>query len=488
MNNREWFKNQSILVARAGQGLKLVNLKSNRVCCLDPEQATVWLNWNERTSSIEETFLNKLVEGEFVIGKERIREEHIINKPDGLGQIVPGIAGKNIRWNEETPDLYILFNSAVSKKEPPVLILGPLGSMCWKGIINGHTINRICEAVNKAFGNSNKVAAILKRLADCGFIKKIDCIESVNAGDSDINEISVQDLLTHIPHLNVPWYCSWEICSACNLRCRHCYLPDYSNIGVSTEAALEVSQHLIDSGVFHVIIMGGEPLLRKDIEIIAEKLRDGGIYVSIITNGQLLSEERAKSLAASGVGMVFISFDGFNPEVHEMIRGKGTFIKSMEAVKNAQKAGIPRVAVSWAINSSNVGEFQKLPEFLNSIEVSECYLEVFRQTGLSGSQAPFKPISVKEVGMIKQFIKNWAKKYPHQYISFTTQCLCGRNRMKVGDNGDAFVCPFLNESIGNVFETPVINLWRSIEHCIPPKGPAGYCRSVRELYLLHMYG
>ncbi|MCT4686734.1 radical SAM/SPASM domain-containing protein [Vallitalea sp.] len=481
---KRWFKVGGILVARNHKGIKLVIPKTKQICKLNEEQADIWLNRMEELEKLDKELSMSLSNNGFIVSE--VENKKSIETKSG---IIPQVKNVNIRWNIESKELYILLNSDHYITKNPIMILDNYGSLCWQGIIEGLSINLICEKLENTFGSSTLIFAYLKKFIIGGFIEDIEnlCDWSI-VSEHDAWEFDATELLSNVSHLATPWYCSWEICSACNLRCKHCYLPEYDHMGLETEKALEVAHQLIISKIYNVIIMGGEPLMRDDIELIVKKLRNNGVYVGIITNGQLLSKQRTKKLAEAGLGMIYVSFDGFTKEIHENIRGKDTFYNCMQAIRNAKDCKIPSVAVSWSVNSSNVNEYQKLPEFLKKLGVTECYLEVFKETGLAGSKAPFDPITIKEVTMIKHAISDWKIRYPDLNIVFNSQCLCGRSRMKLDAAGDAYICPFLTESFGNIFNTPLLELWHNIEESIPEKGPAGYCRTVRELYLMHMYG
>src|SRR6185503_6233176 len=101
------------------------------------------------------------------------------------------------------------------------------------------------------------------------------------------------DVQFQIVQTSVPWYCLWELWRVCDLRCKVCYQPDFVEPGLTRLQAAEVGQSLIDSGIFYVCLLGGEALLRSDLEEVIALLRANGVFVKIITNGQRLSFERA---------------------------------------------------------------------------------------------------------------------------------------------------------------------------------------------------
>ena len=86
--------------------------------------------------------------------------------------------------------------------------------------------------------------------------------------------------------------------------------------------------------------VGGEPLMRTDLEQLIRHAVDWGFDTSFNTNAWLVTPSRAESIADSNVGLVYISLDGFSTETVDISRGKeGSFEKL--------QAGCKIVAGEW---------------------------------------------------------------------------------------------------------------------------------------------
>jgi len=74
--------------------------------------------------------------------------------------------------------------------------------------------------------------------------------------------------------------------SGCNLRCRWCDTPYTSWVpeGERRPVAVLVSE-AVDSGLRHVVVTGGEPLLQRSIGELTHALRGGGLHVTVETSG-----------------------------------------------------------------------------------------------------------------------------------------------------------------------------------------------------------
>ena len=133
----------------------------------------------------------------------------------------------------------------------------------------------------------------------------------------------------------------WIVTGKCNLACKHCYATPYRGEGeLPTDTVVTVLREAVEAGVEHVHFTGGEPLLRKDMLVILREAVGLGLSVSVFTNATLLNEGIAKELSALGV-KVFTSLDGPSRDVHEAIRGGGSWEALMRGVKLLREAGIP---------------------------------------------------------------------------------------------------------------------------------------------------
>lgn len=131
---------------------------------------------------------------------------------------------------------------------------------------------------------------------------------------------------------------SWIVTNRCNLRCVYCGCPDVKTRELKTEQALDVIDELATLGTAQVHITGGEPLVRKDIDQLIQRLRYHAIRVTLTTNGTLVPR-RIRSLR--GCWQVSMSLDG-PPSVHDQNRATGQVDEVLEALRLLKDEGIPR--------------------------------------------------------------------------------------------------------------------------------------------------
>ena len=82
-----------------------------------------------------------------------------------------------------------------------------------------------------------------------------------------------------------------------------------------------------------VIITGGEPLMREDLEECGKAIYDKGFPWGMVTNGLYMTRERFRRLLASGLHTATVSLDGFAAD-HNWMRGNPqSFERAVEAIK-----------------------------------------------------------------------------------------------------------------------------------------------------------
>ena len=163
----------------------------------------------------------------------------------------------------------------------------------------------------------------------------------------------------------------------CNLNCRSCWRQNYSEEELEEKFSDEMSDErllkLIDEAaeldVREVIFVGGgEPLSREIVPKLIEKIKDYGMEGDLVTNGTLVTKEKARLLVNSGWNRIKFSVDGPDPEVHDDLRGKeGAFAKTIDNIKyisqlrEEKDAEYPKLYFNTVVSKRN---YDKLPEMV----------------------------------------------------------------------------------------------------------------------------
>lgn len=120
------------------------------------------------------------------------------------------------------------------------------------------------------------------------------------------------------PHLEQLF---WESTLRCNARCRHCgsdCVASEVHPDMPAEDFLRVLDEQVTPNVdphqVLIVISGGEPLMRKDLEQVGQQIYDRGYPWGFVTNGIALTEKRFRALRGAGLSSMSISFDGLEDD------------------------------------------------------------------------------------------------------------------------------------------------------------------------------
>ncbi len=166
-----------------------------------------------------------------------------------------------------------------------------------------------------------------------------------------------------------PFLVAFNLTRRCNLRCAHCYLdagtrrdggPDELTTGEVAQILDEIAA-LGDETM--IVLTGGEPLLRPDIEAIARHASGLGLMTVIGTNGLMLTEARVAALMDAGVRAVGISVDSLDPAHHDGFRGApGAWAKTLAGIDACRRAGL-MFQIHFSVTDDNAHELDAMIEF-----------------------------------------------------------------------------------------------------------------------------
>ncbi len=129
-----------------------------------------------------------------------------------------------------------------------------------------------------------------------------------------------------------------EVTGRCNLACRHCFACSQTD-ELSTEQWVTIIKQLPSVNARKIILTGGEPLLRKDLEVLIATAVDLGIGVDLNTNMSALTPSRATHLWEAGLREMSVSIDG-PKEYHDWFRKRtGDFERVIRGIQLATQTG-----------------------------------------------------------------------------------------------------------------------------------------------------
>jgi GTP 3',8-cyclase len=155
-------------------------------------------------------------------------------------------------------------------------------------------------------------------------------------------------------------YLRISVTDRCNLRCTYCMpeegvdLLQHNDI-LSFEEILEIVKVSVDLGISKIRITGGEPLVRKGIEILIEKIASiKGIKDLALTTNGILLKQKALLLKNAGLNRVNVSLDTLDKEKYKAITRGGEVFQVVEGIEAAISVGLSPIKLNCVVfHSSN---------------------------------------------------------------------------------------------------------------------------------------
>lgn len=126
-------------------------------------------------------------------------------------------------------------------------------------------------------------------------------------------------------------YLRVSLTELCNLRCTYCMpaegiqLSPKSHI-MTYDEVFTIAKIFVDQGVTKIRLTGGEPLVRRDADVILKKLATLSVELSITTNAVIV-DRFIETLKACNIKNINVSLDSLNAEKFEEITRRNDFEK-----------------------------------------------------------------------------------------------------------------------------------------------------------------
>ena len=265
-----------------------------------------------------------------------------------------------------------------------------------------------------------------------------------------------------------------SVTDRCNFRCRYCmpaevFGPDYAFLPSEKILNFDEIERLVkifvSLGVKKVRITGGEPLLRRDLPDLIERIHriDGVEDIALTTNGMLL-KKYAHSLAQAGLARVSVSLDSLDEErFYEMNGYRGKVTKVLEGIEKAAEAGL-KVKINMVVQKGkNDQDIVTLAQYFKEKQHILRYIE-YMDVGNSNGWRLDDVVSKKDIldrvhqfSPLKLVDPNYkgevATRYQYQdnqgeigIISSVTESFCSTcSRARISAEGKLFTCLFATE-------------------------------------------
>lgn len=279
----------------------------------------------------------------------------------------------------------------------------------------------------------------------------------------------------------------WECTLRCNLHCKHCG-SDCKRMTEVKDMPAEDFLRVIDSITPHVnpnevsiVITGGEPLMREDLEDVGLELYRRGYPWGMVSNGLYLTPQRLQRLMAAGLHSITISLDG-SVEDHNWMRGHpNSYARAMEAIKMLVHEPELTWDVVTCVNRRNYPYLEELKTSLYKIGVRHWRLFSIFPVGRAMLHPEFQLTDEEFTGMM-EFIKR-TRKVGKMRVSYGCEGFLGGYEGEVRDNffscnaglsvasiladGSISACPSIRSDFnqGNIYQDDFMEVW---EHRFQP--------------------
>lgn len=244
----------------------------------------------------------------------------------------------------------------------------------------------------------------------------------------------------------------------CNLTCGHCSAgvlkKDQKPLDLNDYRKIVEQAEILDNLSFN--ITGGEPLMWKGLDGLIPILKPDRHYISIQTNGMLLSDRRAKELADLGVNCITTSLDSPYRVAHNRFRGSDrSYDAVIDAVRHAKKAGM-QVLVGTTVTRENV----RSRELLDTIRLVNGLgaICLFNLAVPCGNWAGHDRVILEEED--RAFLTDLLRRYPatstdHEPGRNARGCPAATEKVYITADGEVLPCPFIHVTFGNVRQEPL---------------------------------
>ena len=302
-----------------------------------------------------------------------------------------------------------------------------------------------------------------------------------------------------IPH---HFQVQWHITERCNLRCGHCYQNSFERADPPLDVLRSILQQIVEAvDIFsrerqrkipaRITLTGGEPFLHSDFfELLDAVAKLRRFRWAILTNGTLIDRQMVLRLKRYKPDYVQVSLDG-TKQTHETLRGQGSFEPAVEGIRQLVRAG-SRTIISFTASRLNVADFPAVAQLGAELGVQRVWADRLipnshEQQGLSLSPEETRSFfetmrelrqSLRE-SLWGSFLRRASRMLlgthgctevaMNRALQFLIgggeiyRCPAGRSLVAVLPDGTLVPCRRLPIPVGNLLDTPLIELYRSSE-------------------------
>lgn len=264
-----------------------------------------------------------------------------------------------------------------------------------------------------------------------------------------------------------------SVTDRCNFRCIYCmpksvFDKDYPYLARSALLSFEeierIARLFVAHGVNKLRITGGEPLLRKNVEQLIERLARLPVEITLTTNGVLLPQ-KARALRDAGLSRVTVSLDAMDDPTFRLMNDVDVPVgQVLDGIEAAHAAGLTPLKINMVVKRGTndhaivpmARHFRGSGHIVRFIE----FMDVGSSNGwkmdevLSSSdviarinaEMPLEPIDPNYPGEVAQRWRHTDGSGEIGVISSVTQAFCSScTRARLSTEGKVYTCLFATE-------------------------------------------
>jgi len=247
-------------------------------------------------------------------------------------------------------------------------------------------------------------------------------------------------------------YVDLSIGEDCNMACPHCFVGQQKEIKLKRKKKPErrinpkyyakIAKQAMDLGACSFSFQGGEPLIYEDLREYIRAARPHLNLISVTTNGQILTYEKARELKSWGVDIVTISMDPYRPAESRD--------KACEAIAAAKRAGL-KVTIGTVVSHSTLhGEFfaslRKIAKITGSVLMVMMAVPIGALDGRDDEM-----LNEEDVKDLRELEKNDPFVQTDFIVNWKEQgCGAAKEIIYIKHDGETYCCPYIPISFGNV--------------------------------------
>jgi len=214
-------------------------------------------------------------------------------------------------------------------------------------------------------------------------------------------------------YLATPLAVNWCVTSRCNLACPYC-LESATAAGARDDATREERERIVDElvscHVLKVYLSGGEPLLVAETPRYAARLHEAGVRVRLTTNGVLIDECLARTLADAGLAAAEVSL---HPGTEDGVE------RGVAALVGARIPVVLRVVVT----KRNAGRLRAFVERFVGSGVETISFQEVMPLGRASGDLETGTLSLDEARRVRDEVEALRKEFGEDRVAFSSATL-----------------------------------------------------------------